>query len=286
MRLRVFSLSAYLSRSAQATSSSRVTPRVRTSLYTLTFSSPFPAEDVLVTQVAWVGERELVVKATDGIARVERVAYFNLGEVDAEGEEEERSVVGRLIRETDWEAVDGGWAEPVRRALLHGPIEVCTSCSFTDVVNCPLQSQNIVGIASTVSLASSSSALAGASAPIPSYPSGYLDVLPDAAGYNHIAYFSPPDAKEPVWLTSGAWEIDGGIERVDVQRGLVCVAARKFSSSIFGSLLISLPVFAQLLHRRQPHCRATPLLDSAPVFSRRLVRPPQRLKTPSRADQT
>ncbi|GJN88898.1 hypothetical protein Rhopal_001869-T1 [Rhodotorula paludigena] len=194
VNLRVFSLSAYLSRSAQATSSSRVTPRVRAALYTLAFSSPFPADDVLVTQVAWVGERELVVKATDRIARVERVAYFNLGEVDADGEEEERSVVGRVIRETDWEAVDGGWAEPT---------------------------QNIVGIASTVSLASSSSALAGASAPIPSYPSGYLDVLPDAAGYNHIAYFSPPDAKEPVWLTSGAWEIDGGIERVDVQRGLV-----------------------------------------------------------------
>jgi dipeptidyl aminopeptidase len=80
-----------------------------------------------------------------------------------------------------------------------------------------LQGQTIVGLQSSVLLHSANDA----AAPIPSYPSGYLDIVPDAAGYNHIALFSPSDAAEPVFLTSGEWEVDGGIEAVDIKRGLV-----------------------------------------------------------------
>lgn len=81
-----------------------------------------------------------------------------------------------------------------------------------------LQGSNIVGISSTVLLHSQSDSTA---APIPSYPPGYLDILPSPSGFNHLAYFSPADSKEPIFLTEGEWEIDGEIQMVDVQRGLV-----------------------------------------------------------------
>jgi dipeptidyl aminopeptidase len=37
-------------------------------------------------------------------------------------------------------------------------------------------------------------------------PEGYLDIVPKE-GYNHLAFFSPVDSSEPVWLTSGDWEV-------------------------------------------------------------------------------
>lgn len=52
---------------------------------------------------------------------------------------------------------------------------------------------------------------------------GYLDIVPNADGFNHIAYFSPPDSKKPIFLTSGMWEVDGGIKSVDLRRGLMYV---------------------------------------------------------------
>ncbi|GAA6056636.1 hypothetical protein JCM3770_006322 [Rhodotorula araucariae] len=186
--LRVFSFAAYLASPAGVRS-------VAAATHTLVLARPFPAEDVLVTEVAWVGKDELIVKATDRTAKTERVGYFDL-----RGVEGGREVVGRVVRETDWEKLDGGWADA---------------------------DQNIVGISSSVLLASP----AVAAAPIPAYPPGYLDVLPDPQGYNHLAYFSPADASDPVWLTSGEWEIDGGIARVDVHRGLVYFIAANPSVS-------------------------------------------------------
>lgn len=52
-------------------------------------------------------------------------------------------------------------------------------------------------------------------------PTGYLDVLPDAKGFRHIALFSPVDASMPTFLTSGEWEVAGTIERVDLHRKLM-----------------------------------------------------------------
>lgn len=51
--------------------------------------------------------------------------------------------------------------------------------------------------------------------------SAYLDVLPNAEGYMHIALFDPADSGKPQWLTSGAWEVVNGIASVDEQRGVV-----------------------------------------------------------------
>ncbi|EGO22671.1 hypothetical protein SERLADRAFT_350525 [Serpula lacrymans var. lacrymans S7.9] len=49
----------------------------------------------------------------------------------------------------------------------------------------------------------------------------YLDVVPDANGYNHIALFNPADSSTPRFLTSGTWEVTSGIKAVDAERGLV-----------------------------------------------------------------
>lgn len=48
---------------------------------------------------------------------------------------------------------------------------------------------------------------------------GYLDLVPND-GYDHIALFAPVDAKEPIWLTSGEWEV-ASISGVDHKNGIV-----------------------------------------------------------------
>ena len=39
---------------------------------------------------------------------------------------------------------------------------------------------------------------------------GYLDIVVEN-GYNHLAYFSPPDNSEYELLTKGNWEVTGGV---------------------------------------------------------------------------
>lgn len=80
-----------------------------------------------------------------------------------------------------------------------------------------MQSQTIVGLQSSVLLHSAKDA----AAPTPSYPSGYLDNVPNSARYSSIALSSEFGAAELVFLTSGELEVDGGIEATDVKRGQV-----------------------------------------------------------------
>lgn len=49
----------------------------------------------------------------------------------------------------------------------------------------------------------------------------YLDIVNDTAGYNHIALFAPASSDKPIFLTSGNWEVTGGILGVDTTRRLV-----------------------------------------------------------------
>ncbi|VDC05083.1 unnamed protein product [Peniophora sp. CBMAI 1063] len=62
--------------------------------------------------------------------------------------------------------------------------------------------------------------------PLPSAarPNGlpaYLDIVPNEDGFNHVALFSPANNGTPQWLTSGPWEVAGGIQAVDAQQGLI-----------------------------------------------------------------
>ena len=213
VRLRVFDLEKFLESSSQRT---QWTSQSDVEKFTkeLVLENPFDEDDVVVSEVVWVGENELMVKATNRIATVERVARFEFSREDYL--EDERIVVGKVVREVDFEKLDGGWAEPV--SLFPSlSLSSVVSALFADLSS-GSQGSNIVGIASTALLHSQSST---SIAPIPSYPPGYLDILPSPSGFNHLAYFSPADSKEPVFLTEGDWEIDGEIQMVDVQRGLV-----------------------------------------------------------------
>lgn len=50
---------------------------------------------------------------------------------------------------------------------------------------------------------------------------GYLDIVANADGYNHVALFSPADSSTPVWITEGDWEVTGGIASWDEKKGLI-----------------------------------------------------------------
>ena len=45
--------------------------------------------------------------------------------------------------------------------------------------------------------------------------------MPTPEGYNHVALFSPVDSSTPRFLTTGDWEVAGGISGVDPLRGLM-----------------------------------------------------------------
>ncbi|KAK9782108.1 putative Dipeptidyl peptidase IV N-terminal region-domain-containing protein [Seiridium cardinale] len=58
---------------------------------------------------------------------------------------------------------------------------------------------------------------------------GYIDTIVHDNG-DHLAYFSPLDSPEPVMLTSGNWEVDGGPHAVDLKNNLVYFRTTKESS--------------------------------------------------------
>jgi dipeptidyl aminopeptidase len=58
---------------------------------------------------------------------------------------------------------------------------------------------------------------------------GYIDIV-ISNGYLHLALFSPVDAPEPKMLTSGQWEITDGVQKIDLQKGLVYFRSTRKSS--------------------------------------------------------
>lgn len=53
------------------------------------------------------------------------------------------------------------------------------------------------------------------------YPiEGYLDIVP-INGFNHIAYFAPVNATEPIWITEGDWGEVTEVSAVDESSGIV-----------------------------------------------------------------
>ncbi|KAF8634638.1 hypothetical protein AX15_000785 [Amanita polypyramis BW_CC] len=59
---------------------------------------------------------------------------------------------------------------------------------------------------------------------------GYLDIVPNSGGYNHIALFSPADSNTPRFLTSGKWEVTDVIKGINTAKGLVYFEAAYPSS--------------------------------------------------------
>ncbi|KAF8989845.1 dipeptidyl peptidase IV N-terminal region-domain-containing protein [Cyathus striatus] len=61
----------------------------------------------------------------------------------------------------------------------------------------------------------------------------YLDVVPNKDGYNHLALFNPADASQPRFLTTGNWEVVGGVKgSMERRRHLYSIALPSSLSSI------------------------------------------------------
>lgn len=109
VRLRVFDLEKYIASTRDA--GYQTQQDIDKATKELVFDSPFPENDIIISEVVWTAENELMVKATNRIATIERVARFEFDETVLA---DERIVVGKVVREVDFEKLDGGWAEPVR----------------------------------------------------------------------------------------------------------------------------------------------------------------------------
>lgn len=157
---------------------------LQTATYSLQVDSPLDVHNRIVTEVAWVGDNDLIIKETDRSASRERVAHFDFANIEKEGLKS-----GIITRDLDYVKMDGGWAPTGQR--IHG-----------------MRSQDQTGTQDTEKNDRDE------------LPEGYLDVIPDPEGYMHLALFSPANAKEPIFLTNGEWEIDGVIRGVDLKKRL------------------------------------------------------------------
>ncbi|KAI0065509.1 hypothetical protein BV25DRAFT_1798631 [Artomyces pyxidatus] len=89
----------------------------------------------------------------------------------------------------------------------------------------------------------------------------YLDIVPSADGYNHIALYSPASSGTPHFLTSGEWEVTGGIQAVDAQRGIVYFQAANPSSIGRHIYSIALPTDKSALDKNDTITVLTSLTD-------------------------
>ncbi|KAK4055942.1 Dipeptidyl peptidase 4 [Microbotryomycetes sp. JL221] len=174
-------------------------PRVKASTFTLEISDPFNVNDTIINEVAWVGNDDLMIKLTNRIADRLKVTHFKFEKQTMQQVmTKSNKIEGKVVRDNDFAKIDGGWVEPA---------------------------QTMIGIESTISLHSNSSIDKD------KYPNGYLDIVPNDKGWNHIAFFSPPDSNQPLFLTNGEWEVVDGIKAVDVVRGLIYFVAANPSTS-------------------------------------------------------
>lgn len=182
---------------------------IESATYTLQVQDPLDRHDQVVTEVAWTGYNDLIVKETNRAATRERTVHFNLSNIATEGLQ-----LGAVIRDIDYAEMDGGWVPAGQR------------------------------ITSLVQRQSSSSSTGKLGIP-DDLPEGYLDVIPGAQGFMHLALFSPSDAKEPVFLTSGEWDIDQTVKAIDtIRRQAYFIAARPSTERHLYS--VSIPTQQQL----------------------------------------
>jgi dipeptidyl aminopeptidase len=120
--LSVFDLDRYQSTPSRPTSpseptedSTTVDPRVQSATYDLAFDNEFDDDDRIVVEVVWLGDDDLLVKQTNRISNKLRVAHFDLRNSVTSSD---TRLVGNVVREVDYDALDGGWYEPVRFAAI------------------------------------------------------------------------------------------------------------------------------------------------------------------------
>jgi dipeptidyl aminopeptidase B len=184
----VFDVAQYLEQSETSSDST-----AETYTYELTWGDRFPVTNSIVMDVSWVGQSTLIVKEVNRAADNGSVVYFDLTRM---GNAE--TATGNVVRKlgSGGEEGDEGWIESVRGIVM---------LSGHFFLKISLQSQNIFPLPDTLRSGDLSA---------------YLDIVPNN-GYNHIALFDPAESSIPRFLTSGPWEVTGGIKAVDAQKGLM-----------------------------------------------------------------
>lgn len=153
----------------------------------LRWDGEFKLEDRVITEVSWLGNDDLLVKEVDRAAKNGNVVWIN-------GHEQRGSVVRKLGK--SGEEGDDGWIENVSVPnRLHDVVP------FAELVTLSWQSLSTVPVKGTFG--------------------GYLDIVPTSEGYNHVAYFPTINTSNPVFLSSGPWEVSNGISGIDEERGVV-----------------------------------------------------------------
>jgi len=183
----VFDVAQYLAQSSDST------PETYT--YELTWEDRFPITNSVIMEVSWVGQSTLIVKEVTRAADNGSVVYFNLTRM-----ENTDTATGTVVRRlgSSGEEGDEGWIQSVREPFT---LSGC-GCIFLRI---SFQAQYIYPLPDSLFSAGSSA---------------YLDIVPNN-GYNHIALFNLAENNTPRFLTSGPWEVTGGIKAVDAQRGLM-----------------------------------------------------------------
>lgn len=166
--------------------------RIAEASLTLDWDGRQPADNSIIAEIAWVGNATLLVKEVTRAADNGSVVFFDL--------DSDSGDLGRVVRKlgAEGEQGDSGWIDSV------GPPDV--SRTAVTEADAGIQEQRIYPIPASAT---------------PDGLSAYLDIVPTSSGYNHIALFSPANSSTPRFLTTGDWEVTGGILAVDTNRSLV-----------------------------------------------------------------
>ncbi|KAF3919521.1 Seprase [Dactylellina cionopaga] len=122
--------------------------------FEVSIENDFDDLERLITEVIWAGNNNVLVKETNRESDVLKMVLIDVG-----------TRTGKIVREVDINAIDGGWFEVSQQTMF-----------------------------------------------IPADPEfgrsndGYIDTVVHE-GYDHLAYFTPLDQKEPIYLTKGNWEV-------------------------------------------------------------------------------
>lgn len=110
--VKVFSLAAYRNiLSARPDTPSSTAAREAT--YSLHFDKSFPDDDVIIAEVVWVSEDEVLVRTTNRASNIERITVFRIPSDAASAQ-----ITGLTVRETNLTREEG-WFEAVSRTCLH-----------------------------------------------------------------------------------------------------------------------------------------------------------------------
>lgn len=105
--LRIFDLETYSSHSSRPLNNpENDAQEARSAVIPLHFKEPL--QEPILVDVAWIGASDILVKRSDRFSVILEESHFDLTD-----REEDRTVTGRTVRQTNFKAVDDGWYEPV-----------------------------------------------------------------------------------------------------------------------------------------------------------------------------